>query len=246
MALGIREKGLKGLGRLAAYWGAGSDLERLVAAHQGDRLFKWRHYYEVYERHFGRRRGRPITLLEIGVANGGSLALWRKYFGPQAQLVGVDIEPDCRQYAGPGVAIAIGSQGDPEFLRRLAAEHGPFDIVIDDGSHIYEHQRVTFETLFPHIKADGLYVCEDLHTSYRTDGEFGGGLRRPGTFVEFLKEQIDELNAWFWREKVEEEPHALARVVHGIHFYPTLVVIEKRPSAPPVVAHVGSRLRRRL
>jgi hypothetical protein len=109
---------------------------------------------------------------------------------------------------------------------------------------VYEHQRITFEELFPQIKPDGLYVCEDLCSSYWS--EYGGGARQAGTFVEFLKEQIDELNAWFWREGVENEPGAFARVAHGIHLYATLVVIEKRKVQPPAVAHVGSRLRRQL
>ena len=238
------EKAIRWWGRVTHYLAATTRLERLVALHRGDRQFKWQHFYEIYERHFARYRGRELTLLEIGVSNGGSLALWRKYFGPKARLVGVDIEPDCRQYEKPGTVIAIGSQGDPAFLRRLAAEHGPFDIVIDDGSHAYEHQRITYETLFPHIADDGLYVCEDLCTSYWEE-VFGGGPRRLGTFVEYLKNEIDELNAWFWREDREIGADAHARTTYAIHFYATLAIIEKRRLKPPIIAHVGSRFRRR-
>ena len=241
---GMPEKAIRWWGRVTHYLAATTRLGRMVALHTGDRLFKWEHYYEIYDRHFDRFRGREITLLEIGVSNGGSLALWRKYFGPKARLIGVDIEPDCLQYAKPGTVICIGSQDDPAFLRRVAAEHGPFDIVIDDGSHAYEHQRLSFETLFEHIKDDGLYVCEDVCTSYWTE-VFGGGPKEAGTFIEYLKNEIDELNAWFWREDREIGPDSHTRTMHAIQFYAALAIIEKRRVKPPIIAHVGSRYRRR-
>ena len=72
----------------------------------------------------------------------------------------------------------------------------------------YDHQITTFRTLFRHIKEDGIYACEDLCSSY-WKAEYGGGVRAPSTFVEFLKELIDEMNAWFWRDKVEADPARL-------------------------------------
>jgi hypothetical protein len=241
MPQGVRSKTMKGLRRVAAYWRAQSDLERLVATHYGPVVNKWRHYYEIYERHFDRIRERgDVSLLEIGVAAGGSLDLWRRYFGPSTRIVGLDINPDCQRFARDGTDVMIGSQSDPEFLASVVAKHGPFDIVIDDGSHAFDHQITTFRALFPHIKPDGVYSCEDLCTSYWAD-EFGGGVRKPGTFIEFAKTLIDELNAWHWREGVENEPGAFASAVHGMHFYPSLLVIDKRAMTAPVVTPVGIR-----
>jgi hypothetical protein len=236
--LGIRSRTLKGPRRLAALWNARSDLDQLVATHRGHVMNKWDHYFEIYDRHFARFRDREITVLEIGVAGGGSLDLWRRYFGPKAKLAGLDINPDCKRFESPGTSIYIGSQGDAAFLEQLAGKIGPIDILIDDGSHSHEHQLTTFRALFKHIREDGIYVCEDLFSSYETT-EYGGGVRKPGTFVEFLKELIDEMNAWFWREGVENEPGAIANCVHGMHFYPTLLVIEKRPMKKPLLTPVG-------
>jgi hypothetical protein len=210
----------------------------MAAMHRGHVMNKWKHYFEIYDRHFARFRDREITLLEIGVAGGGSLDLWRHYFGPKARLVGLDINPDCKRFEVPGTRVFIGNQGDSAFLEKLAAEIGSIDILIDDGSHAHAHQLATFRTLFKHICEDGIYCCEDLFSSYETQ-EYSGGVRKPGTFVEFLKELIDELHAWFWREGVEAEAGAIAKTVHGIHFYPTLVVIEKRAMEKPILAPVG-------
>lgn len=236
--LGIRSRTLKGPRRIAALWNARSELDQIVATHRGHVMNKWQHYFEIYDRHFARFRDREITVLEIGVAGGGSLDIWRRYFGPKARLVGFDHNPDCKRFEAPGTRVFIGDQGDAAALERLAADIGPIDILIDDGSHLHAHQLITFRTLFKHIREDGLYVCEDLFSSYES-GSYGGGVRKPGTFVEFLKELIDEMNAWFWRNGVETESGGIANTVHGMHFYPTLVVIEKRPMEKPLLTPVG-------
>ncbi len=238
MHLGLSTKSLKGLRRVAAYWNAQSELEKLVATHTDHVVNKWKHYFEIYDRHFARFRDREITLLEIGVAGGGSLEIWRRYFGPRARIVGLDVNPDCKRFESPGTKVFIGSQNDDSFLQNLAAEIGPIDILIDDGSHHFEHQLTTFRALFKHVREDGLYVCEDMCTSYWAE-EFGGGVRKPGTYIEFVKELIDEMNAWFWREGIDTEPGAFARSVHGMHFYPTLVVIERRAMERPAHTPAG-------
>jgi len=238
MRLGSQSRTLKGLRRLSALWSAKSELEQMVATYRGPVMNKWRHYFEIYDRHFSRFRDRDITVLEIGISGGGSLELWQRYFGPKARIVGMDINPDCKRFEKPGIKVYIGSQADPAYLEKLAAEIGPIDILIDDGSHAFDHQLATFRTLFGHIREDGVYACEDLHTSYDA-AQFGGGVRKTGTFVEFLKGLIDELNAWFWREGVDSEPHAFAKAAHGIHFYPTLAVIEKRAMQRPLLTPAG-------
>jgi hypothetical protein len=238
MALGSRSRTLKGLRRISALWGAQSELEQIVATHRGLVMNKWKHYFEIYDRHFARFRGRDISLLEIGISGGGSLEIWRKFFGPTARIIGLDNNPDCKRFESPGTRVVIGSQGDAAFLEKLAAEIGPIDILIDDGSHAFDHQLTTFRTLFKHIRQDGLYVCEDLCSSYWAEG-YGGGPGKPGTYVEFIKTLIDELNAWYWREDVETESDAFARSVHGMHFYPALLVIEKRAMEKPLLTPVG-------
>jgi hypothetical protein len=121
-------------------------------------------YLRHYERIFAPWRERTFFMWEIGVAKGASLLLWRDYF-PNATIVGVDINPLCKQFEGPRIVVEIGSQDDPEFLLKLCATDHPA-IIIDDGSHRADHILFTFERLFPHLLSGGIYVIEDLYLHF--------------------------------------------------------------------------------
>lgn len=191
----------------------------------GRLIHKWLHYFEIYERHFERFRGRPVQVLEIGVFHGGSLEMWRWYFGRRSTVVGIDIDERTRELAGPGIDVRIGDQSDPEFLRSLVDEYGAFDIVIDDGSHRSDHQIATLEALWPHLADDAVYLVEDLHTSYWP--HLDGGRGRPGTFVEYAKDRIDDLHAFHSRDEAFV-PTEWTRTLDGLHVYDSITVLERR------------------
>jgi hypothetical protein len=96
---------------------------------------KWRHYLEIYDRHLSKFRNKKVRLLEIGVSGGGSLQLWRNYFGSNAVIFGVDINPACAKFDGASGSVRIGSQADTAFLKLVVEEMQGVDIIIDDGSH---------------------------------------------------------------------------------------------------------------
>jgi hypothetical protein len=218
-----------------------NELECYFRANAGGRLIhKWMHYFEIYDRHFSRFRGQAVNVLEFGVSQGGSLGMWRHYFGESAQLFGVDINPNCRQFEAPGVRIFIGDQADRGFLRRLARELPPIDILIDDGGHTMAQQIATVEELFPRVAPHGVYLCEDLHTSYWR--RWGGGYRRRGTFIEYSKRWIDALHAWHSREPRRLKVSDFTRSAHSLHYYDSVVVIEKRPMRPPINERTGEAL----
>ena len=132
-------------------------------------IHKWVHYLPIYESVLKPYRNRPIRMLEIGVFRGGSLAMWKKYLHPESVIVGIDIDPGTVQYDDPGngIHVRIGAQQDVDFLRRVAEEFGPFEVIIDDGSHISSHMIATFQYLFPNALADGgAYLVEDIHANY--------------------------------------------------------------------------------
>lgn len=140
-----------------------TDLERFFDANtEGPGLWKWRHYFDIYERHFSKFRGKPVRVLEIGVFSGGSLPMWREYFGPASQIYGLDIEPACKNYEQPGIEILIGDQADRSFWSRFRQQYGPIDVVIDDGGHEPEQQSVTMEELLPYMSPGGVFLCEDI------------------------------------------------------------------------------------
>lgn len=136
------------------------DFEWHFRHHTGRRVDKWQHYFAIYDRHFARFQGKRIRVLEIGVDHGGSLQIWKKYFGPDAHIVGLDIDPRCKEYAEDQIEIHTGNQSDVALLKSL----GTFDIVIDDGSHWIQDQEASLEALWP--RTHSVYLVEDCHHSY--------------------------------------------------------------------------------
>jgi hypothetical protein len=136
------------------------------------RAHKWAHYFEAYHALFMLRRAHALRILEIGVYQGASLRLWRQYFDdPRTVLVGIDIDPTCVQFDSPrdNVHVRIGSQADAAFLEQVVRDFGPFDIIIDDGSHLSSHMIASFNHLFATaLQDDGIYMVEDLHANYWT------------------------------------------------------------------------------
>jgi SAM-dependent methyltransferase len=210
-------------------------LEEYFAANPGRMVHKWHHYFEIYHRHFERFRGRSPVVVEIGVYHGGSLQMWREYFGEGAHIVGVDINPECRMLAGNSITILIGDQADRDFLAQLRESFPRIDIVIDDGGHKMAQQIATFEELYPHLQPDGVYLCEDIHTSHMP--EYGGGYLREGTFIEYTKGLIDHLHSWYIDGP---EISYFTRSTFGLHLYGNVMVAEKRPMQPPVQSKTGT------
>lgn len=212
-------------------------------AHTGSVTSKWVQYLEVYERYFSSLRNKHCKILEIGVQNGGSLQLYQKYFPFAEKIVGVDIDPKCKRVESGNILIEIGSQADRDFLADVSDVHGPFDIVIDDGSHVFEHQIASFETLFPRLPPTGVYIVEDTHTSYLPD--FGGGVRKQDSFIEYGKFVLDQVNAPFFADP-DSKTAWLAEHLYSVSFYDSMVVFEKRPKAAPFVLAIGSEGHRQV
>jgi hypothetical protein len=224
-----------------------SDFGRRFYAHDGRLAHKWHHYLAIYDRIFapyrtgfvdaeGKRR--PLRFLEIGVAQGGSLQLWRPFLGADAVIFGIDINPECKAVDNGDVHVRIGSQADPDFLRSVVAEMGGVDVVLDDGSHIASHQRVSFDTLFPLLSNHGLYAVEDLQTSYWRRWE--GGYKQRNTFIEYSKQLIDDMHAWYhpYAPKIT----AAHEEIFAITWFDSLLAIEKRLKTQPMHIQMGKQL----
>jgi len=213
-----------------------NELEQYFNNNPGRMIFKWHHYFEIYDRHFKKFRGKEIVVVEVGVFQGGSLQMWKNYFGPKAKIYGIDINPRVAELKEENIEIIIGSQSDRNFLRKTKSELPDIDILIDDGGHKMKQQIFTFEELFGKIKPDGVYVCEDLATSYQLG--YGGGYKRMGSFIEYTKNLIDKLNA-FHSEQKSLQVDGLTTSMDSIHYYDNVVVIEKRKRAKPTLSKTG-------
>jgi hypothetical protein len=217
-----------------------NDLEKYFKENTGRLIHKWNHYFEVYDRHFAPFRGTDVHIVEFGVSYGGSLQMWKQYFGPQAKIFGVDINPECKKLEEDQVEIFIGDQEDRKFLRDLAGKIPRIDILIDDGGHTMQQQICTFEEIFPHITQHGIYLCEDTQTSYSP--KFDGGYKKPDTFIEYSKNFIDYIHAWQSSQADALPITDFTKSVHSLHYYNGILVIEKRPMSRPFHLKTGRRV----
>ena len=200
-------------------------------------IHKWKHYFPIYERHFRDFVYKPVTFLEIGCGLGGSLQMWKRYFGPHATIIGIDILPECKAYEEDQIDIRIGQQQDTHFLQSILDEFGPPDIVLDDGSHVMSHITASFQFLYPRVSKNGVYMVEDLHTAYWN--EYEGGLRKPGSFIELCKGLLDELNADHSREALP--PTEFTKTTLAMHFYDSVAVFERGTHTKKWAPQIGTR-----
>ena len=178
------------------------------------------HYALPYARFFPDKQDEAVRLVEIGVRTGDSLRAWREYF-PNGSIMGIDINPDCKAVEQPGISVFIGDQSDKKFLRHFCETQGPFDIIIDDGSHEPADQQVSFAAIWPHVNPGGLYVIEDIGCSQlarfskkphkKTTPEMIGGWMQsillaaratatPEIYVFCNIAVIVKPSAWIWKE----------------------------------------------
>lgn len=210
-------------GDIRAKYGFNGELLELFASNKGKLIHKWHHYIPLYDRYFSRFRGQPLRFLEIGVSEGGSLQMWRKYFGPAATIYGIDINPDCKRLEDSDFQVRIGSQDDAGFLASVVREMGGVDVVLDDGSHQMAHLRASLKQLFPRLNEGGIYFIEDLHTAYWP--AFGGGYRSDASFFNLIRELVDDLHRWY-HDQALIHPE-LSAFCTGIHIHDSICVLEK-------------------
>lgn len=191
-------------------------LDQLALRHETDKSSRAHEFAAVYDEFLAGRRNDPIRLLEIGIYKGASLRMWRDYF-PRAHIAAVDSNEKAGELAPPGVPVYIGDQANAKFVRGVAEREGPFDVIVDDGGHRANQQIVSLKTLWPYVRPTGLYVIEDIHTSYLEKYEMGW--RQPGSTVELLKYVIDDVH-----EKHHGNPVTLTGI-RAMHVYPELCIL---------------------
>lgn len=208
-------------------------LGNLLLQHKGMRVRKWLHYIEIYDSLFQKIKSSGLDIirfLEIGVADGGSLQVWKSYFGESALIIGIDIDPSCSELPEVGKHVRIGSQADPEFLHSVVLELGGLNLVLDDGSHVGQDQLETFLTLWPLLESGGLYIIEDLHASFWPEFNKSPAesfLNQSGALIESLYQSYTKL----------EETRLLNTVgstIRSIQFFDSVIVIEKGPRREPL------------
>jgi len=173
-------------------------------------------YFEVYDELFSKFRNKKITFVEIGILGGGSLFMWRKFFGPKARIIGIDLNPDAKKWTKYGFEVFIGDQSDVNFWKKFKKKVGKIDIILDDGGHRYIDQITSIECNLNNIKDNGLIVIEDTHTSYMNG--FGD---RKYSLINYIKNKIDNINHKSHRLK-DTSPE---EIISSIKVYESIVAL---------------------
>lgn len=220
-------------------------LHQLYADHHGKVSDKWSLYLTEYDRLLDEYRNELVTLLEIGIQNGGSLEIWSKYFRNNQTLIGCDIHPDCAnlRYEDPRIRIIIGDACAPDTRDRITGCASQFNIIIDDGSHRSGDIIKAFSLYFPLLAAGGTFIVEDIHCSYWES--FEGGLDNPFSAVAFFKRLADILNyenwiipkvradnlrGFFWKYDCRIDEEILSQI-QSIEFLNSMCVVRKASAA---------------
>ena len=177
-------------------------------------------YFQVYEEMFNKYVGKKITFVEVGVLQGGSLFMWREYFGKDARIIGIDLHPNAKELEKHGFEIYIGSQSDKNFWRNFYTKVGKIDILLDDGGHVNDQQIVTLSESVNNINDDGIIMTEDVHTSYFK--KFGNPSKY--SYINYSKYLIDVVNSRF--PETEIKKNNFRNKIYSISFYESIVAIK--------------------
>jgi hypothetical protein len=174
-------------------------------------------YFDVYDDLLNDFIDHDIVFVEVGVLNGGSLFMWRDYFGPKARIIGIDLNPAAKKFEKDGFEIFIGDQEKPDFWKIFFNEIGKIDILLDDGGHTNNQQTVTTQNCIENIKDGGLLIVEDTHASYMK--EFGNPSE--SSFVNFSKKNVDYINYRF--PNIGEIKEPFYKNVFSIAFFESII-----------------------
>ena len=154
------------------------------------RSIKHESYFAAYDALLEEYVGNEITFVEVGVLDGGSLFMWRDFFGDKARIIGIEINENAKIWEDHGFEIFIGSQSDPNFWKSFFQEVGDVDVLLDDGGHTYQQQIVTVESALEHINPGGKIIVEDTYTSYLK--EYGAPSKY--SFINYATNMVDGMN----------------------------------------------------
>jgi len=222
-------------------------------AQRGKSSDKWESYLPVYDRVFAGFREEAVTVLEVGVQNGGSLEVLAKYFPKAAHIVGCDVDPLCGnlRFDDPRISVVVGDINSSEVLHRIGNETKSIDVFIDDGSHRAGDIVNTFVQYFPLVTPGGVYLIEDTHCLYWEN--WGGAVLRANSAQQLFKLLTDVLNYEHWQNDLSLQvflstffpqraipPFLAEGWIEGIEFRNSMIVIHKAKQGTH--AKLGTRL----
>lgn len=191
-----------------------------LQAFQVSPFFSIKHtnYFDIYDKLLSKYIGEKITFVEVGILDGGSLFMWREFFGESTRIIGVDLNPHAIKWREHGFEIFVGNQSDPKFWANFFSEVGEIDVLLDDGGHRNDQQIITVNSSLPHVRDGGLIIIEDTQTSFMKFESF-----KYFTFVSFLKRKIRSL--YSRSDELQIEGDLFSKSVHSLEFFTGICVL---------------------
>lgn len=221
-------------------------LDRLIDAYQcsPETSLKVTTYFAIYAQLFSHLVGTKCTFVETGVLNGGSLFMWRSWLGPDAEIIGLDLNPEAKKWEDQGFDIYICDQGNPEELEKVFQQIGAFDVLLDDGGHQSFQQITTLRAALKHAKDTSIIAIEDTMTSFMREFSRHGH----HSFCEYAKDSTDLLTARannLWPGEMPPIDNGSVmdefRRVHSVEFFSNLIAFKLNPIAAQKPEHITNK-----
>ena len=180
---------------------------------------KYSNYFPIYDSLLKKYKNKKIIFVEIGVFSGGSLFMWRHFFGKRAKIVGIDLNPDIKRFKKYGFEIMIGDQSNEEFWKNFFKKYGKVDVVLDDGGHTNYQQIKTVNSCIPNIKDGGIFITEDVHASYIKDKWYNPSKH---SFINYTKKLIDDINSRY--PGLRKQKFSLNKYIYSIQNFESITV----------------------
>ena len=180
---------------------------------------KYINYFPIYDALLKKFRNKKIVFVEIGVFSGGSLFMWRNFFGKKAKIIGVDLNPDIKRFKKYGFEISVGDQSSDKFWEKFFKKYGKVDVILDDGGHTNYQQIITVNNCIPNIKDGGILITEDVHTSYIKDKWYNPSKR---SFINYSKKLIDDINSRY--PGIKKQKFSLNKFIYSIQNFESITV----------------------
>ena len=200
-----------------------NDFEELMCeSDKGSHHGYQRFYYPILIRY----QHQPLRFLEIGVADGASMNIWKKFFSRPNHIYGIGYKNQQKQYkqeVDNTMTLFMGDQSNECFLKEFIYDSkGNFDIIVDDGSHVPSHVITSFEVLWETLKPGGYYIIEDIETSYwsKKMSIYGYSLENEGSVVDYFKNVTDEVNNEFRSRPTSQ--------IGSISFMYNMIILQKK------------------
>ena len=179
---------------------------------------KYKNYFLIYDKLFNQYRNKKIIFVDIGVFSGGSLFMWKNFFGKKAKIIGIDLNPKSKKFEKYGFKIFIGDQSKESFWKNFFKKVGKVDIVLDDGGHTNYQQIITTNCCVPNIKDNGMLVIEDVHTSFIKNKWYNPSKY---SYINYCKKIIEDINSRY--PGLRKYNYSLSKYIYSAKFFESIV-----------------------